>query len=47
MSLWCIGAYLVVALLFSSLYWMSLTVAKKHDEEKDYVQVIEAVFSGD
>ena len=47
MSTLCVGAYLVVGLLFSSLFWMSLIVAKKHDEQKDYVQIIDAVFSGD
>lgn len=47
MSLLCIGAYLGVGLLLSSLYWMSLIVAKQHDEQEDYLQIIDTVLSGD
>jgi hypothetical protein len=37
MSLLCFGMYLGVGLLFALLYWMSLVVGKKHDEEQGYL----------
>jgi glycopeptide antibiotics resistance protein len=36
MLLLCFGIYLVLGLLFTTLYWMSVAVGKKHDEEKGY-----------
>jgi hypothetical protein len=39
MLLLCISAYLVAGLLFSSLYWMSVAVGKKHDEKNGYSQI--------
>ena len=47
MSLFCLASYLIVGLLFASLFWMSLVVGRKHDEQTSPAQVIELVFSGD
>jgi hypothetical protein len=47
MSLLCLSSYLVIGLLFTSLFWMSLIVARKHEEERDYSQIHEPVYSGD
>jgi hypothetical protein len=33
MLLLCISAYFVTGLLFTALYWMSMVVGKRHDEE--------------
>jgi hypothetical protein len=41
------AVYLALGLLFASLCWMALVVAKKHDEEKGYLQINEPVYSGD
>lgn len=48
MSLLCLASYLFTGLLFTSLFWMSLVVGRKHDDEKrGYAQVIEHVYAGD
>lgn len=47
MSLWCFGAYLAAAVIFSLLYWMALIVARRHDEEKGYLPPNDALYSGD
>jgi hypothetical protein len=33
MLLLCVSAYLVTGLLFTTLYWMSVVVGRKHDEQ--------------
>ena len=47
MSLLCLASYLVIGLLFTLLFWMSLVVGRKHDEKKTYAEVIEHVYGGD
>jgi len=47
MSLWCLGAYLVSAVAFGLLYWMSLVVARQHDQEKGYLPTNDPLHSGD
>lgn len=39
MLLLCVSAYLVTGLLFTALYWMSMVVGRKHDEERGYSQI--------
>ena len=47
MSLVCLASYFVAALLFTSLFWMSLVVGRKQDEKNDPSQAIELAWSGD
>ena len=47
MSLWCLGAYLVMGLLFVFLYWMCLVVGRRHDEEKVHSQTKEPAYGDD
>lgn len=47
MSLWCLGSYLIIGLLFTLLFWMSLVVGRKHDGEKGYSQIHEPIYGGD
>jgi predicted metal-dependent phosphoesterase TrpH len=47
MSLLCLGSYLVIGVLFTSLFWMSLVVGRKHDEKKSCSQIREPIYGGD
>lgn len=47
MLLLCLSAYIVVGLLLTSLYWMSVFVGRKHDEEKGYLPINDSFYSGD
>jgi hypothetical protein len=47
MLLFCVSAYLVTGLLFSTLYWMSAAVGKRHDEENTFLQIDTAYDRGD
>ena len=46
MLLLCVSAYLVASLLFTALYWMSVVVGRRHEEENKYL-LIDAFDSGD
>jgi hypothetical protein len=47
MSLFCLGAYLFIGLLFTLLFWMALVVGKKSDKENSFLRVSETAFHGD
>lgn len=47
MLLFCVSAYLVAGLLFTALYWMSLAVARKHDENNTDLQIEITLEGGD
>ena len=47
MSLFCLGSYLFIGLLFTSLFWMALVVGKKSDKENSFLHVIETASHGD
>lgn len=47
MSLYCLSAYVVIGLLFTSLFWMCLIVGRRHDEERSYSQLHEPTYGTD
>ena len=47
MSLFCLGAYFSIGLLFTLLFWMCLIVGRRHDEERDYLQINEPTYGTD
>jgi hypothetical protein len=47
MSLLCLGVYLGLGLLFTTLYWMSLVVGKKYDAERGCSPINDPLSTGE
>jgi hypothetical protein len=47
MSLLCLASYLSIGLFFTLLFWMTLAVGKKHDNETSFLHVNETGAHGD
>jgi len=47
MSLFCLGAYFSIGLIFTLLFWMCLIVGRWHDEEKGYLQIHKSPYGAD
>jgi len=47
MSLLCLGSYIAIGLLLTSVYWMSLIVGRKHDEETGSSRIHKPAYGGD
>jgi hypothetical protein len=47
MSLFCLGSYLFIGLLFTALFWMALVVGKKYDQEEGYLHAHKTASYGD
>lgn len=47
MSLLCLVSYVSIGLFFTLLFWMTLAVGKKYDNENSFLQINETRAHGD